>query len=271
MHFHNPRRRHFHISAVYLTDYGSSQLQESAPGHRILIQSNRSPLITALADTLHDRNLSQQGYVHFLSQSLCAFFSKDIILVFRQFGRREPSHVLHQTENGHIHLIIGKHIDAFAGICQRHSLRRANNDSSCQCQSLHHCQVNVARSGRKVDKEIIQFSPIGITNQLLQGIACHTSPPQSGLVGVYKETDGKQLDAILLYRNNQVTSTNVLCHRTGIFHLEHLWNRRPEDISIQQTYFITQLCQRHGKVGSNRGLAYPTFSRRHSDNILHLG
>ena len=39
----------------------------------------------------------------------------------------------------------------------------------------------------------------------LQGIACHTSPPQSGLVGVYKETDGKQLDAILLYRNNQVT------------------------------------------------------------------
>ena len=42
MHFHNPCRRHFHISAVYLTDYGSSQLQERTPGHCILIQSNRS-------------------------------------------------------------------------------------------------------------------------------------------------------------------------------------------------------------------------------------
>ena len=57
MHFHNPCRRHFHISAVYLTDYGSSQLQERTPGHCILIQSNRSALITTLTDALYNRYL----------------------------------------------------------------------------------------------------------------------------------------------------------------------------------------------------------------------
>ena len=75
---------------VYLTDYGSSQLQESAPGHRILIQSNRSPLITALADTLHNRNLSQQRHIHFLCQLFATLLSEKVILIFRKFRRSKP-------------------------------------------------------------------------------------------------------------------------------------------------------------------------------------
>ena len=167
MHFHNPCRRHFHISAVYLTDYGSSQLQERTPGHCILIQSNRSALITTLTDALYNRYLPQQRYIHLFRQPLGSFFTENIVFILRQFGRCKPSHILYQTEDRHIHFVIGEHIDAFACICQCHSLRCADNDSPRQRQGLHHGQVNVTRSGRKVNKEIIQFSPVGITNQLL--------------------------------------------------------------------------------------------------------
>ena len=59
MHFHNLCRCHFYIPAVYLADYGSGQLQESASRHGIFIQSNRSTVVATFADALYDRNLSQ--------------------------------------------------------------------------------------------------------------------------------------------------------------------------------------------------------------------
>ena len=57
---------------------------------------------------------------------------------------------------------------------------------------------------------------------LLQGVAGDTSTPECSLVGVYKETDRKQLDAVFLYRYNQIASAHFFGIRTGIFHLEHL-------------------------------------------------
>ena len=219
---------------------------------------------------MHNGNLPQQRNIHLLRKLLGAFLTEDVILVLRQFGRRKPRHVLYQAKDRHVHLIIRKHVDTFAGIGQSHRLRRADNNSSGHGKRLHYGEVNVAGSGRKVYQEIIQFAPVGIGNQLFQGIACHTAAPQGSLVGVYEETDRQQLDTILFDRDNQITAADVLCIRTCIFHLKHLGHGRTEDVGIQQTYLIPQFGKGHSQICRYGGLAYTAFTGRHADDVLHL-
>ena len=85
--------------------------------------------LSPLSDALYNRYLPQQRYIHLFRQPLGSFFTENIVFILRQFGRCKPSHILYQTEDRHIHFVIGEHIDAFACICQCHSLRCADNDS----------------------------------------------------------------------------------------------------------------------------------------------
>ena len=55
---------------------------------------------------------------------------------------------------------------------------------------LDNREVDVAGSGRKVNEEIVQFSPHRVTNKLLERVTCHAASPKCGLIRVDKETDG---------------------------------------------------------------------------------
>ena len=180
---------------------------------------------------------------------LHTFLTKDVILVLRKFGRREPRHIFHQSEDRHIHLIVHIHIDTLACIGQSHLLRCADNHGTGNRQRLHQSEVNVAGSRRSIEHKIVQITPFGIADELLQGIAGHTATPQGSLVGVYKETDGKHFDAILLHRNDHVAAINILGIRAGILHLEHLRHTRTENIGIEQTNLKAHLGQRNSQIG----------------------
>ena len=54
-----------------------------------------------------------------------------------------------------------------------------------------------------------------------------------------------------------------------ILHVEHLGNRRAEDIGIQQSHAVAQPGQRNGKVHRDRALAYSPFSAAHGNDILY--
>ena len=125
-----------------------SQIQESTSGNTIRIQSDRFSFVTTFADTLNNRNLSQQWNMQFFCQTLSAFFTEKIILVFRKFGRSKPGHVFNQSQYRNIHLISCKHTDSFTGICQSHFLRCTDNNCPSNCQRLHHGQMNITCSRR---------------------------------------------------------------------------------------------------------------------------
>ena len=61
--------------------------------------------------------------MHLFCQLLAAFLAEDIVSVLRQFGGREPCHVLNEAEDRYVHLLVPVHIDTFAGISEGYLLR----------------------------------------------------------------------------------------------------------------------------------------------------
>ena len=105
-----------HVSFIYLTYYGGGKLEEGTTGQGLGVERYGGALVATLADALHDGNLSKQGYLQLLGQLFAALFAEEVVAVLGQFGRGEPGHVLHQTKDGHVDLLVGVHIHSLAGI-----------------------------------------------------------------------------------------------------------------------------------------------------------
>ena len=246
------------------------QSSEGLTCQSIIIESDGQPIVSSFADTLYNGYLPKERNIHLPSQSLGTFTPEKIVLIFRQFGRSKPSHIFNQSKNGDIHFIIGEHIDSLTCISQSHFLRSTDNNSSCDGQILYNSEMNITSTWREIDKEIIEGSPICISDKLFQGIASHTSTPKSGLVRINKETNGKKFQSVLLYRNDKIPSINGFCIGTRILHLKHLRYRRAENISIKQTYIVALLSQSYGQISSNGTLSNPTLTRGYGYNIFYL-
>ena len=166
--------------------------------------------------------MSDERYVEFLSEVLASVLAKDVVFVLRQFGRSEPSHVFDESEDRHINLVVGVHVDAFAGIGERHLLRRADDDCTSDVESLDEGKVDVACAWRGVEDEVVELAPVGFADELLLSVASHTSAPECCLVWVDKESYREKFYSIFFDRLDEVASVNILCIRSRVLHLEHL-------------------------------------------------
>ena len=118
------------VAAVDDGDDGLGEIDEGQTGGGVAAKGCGGACVAVVADALYERDLCQQGHVHLFGQLL------DIILVVGQFGGGEPCHILDETEDGHIDLLIAVHIDAFAGIGQSYLLRGGHDDGSRDGQRL---------------------------------------------------------------------------------------------------------------------------------------
>ncbi|OPZ98985.1 MAG: hypothetical protein BWY72_00572 [Bacteroidetes bacterium ADurb.Bin416] len=130
--------------------------------------------------------------------------------------------------------------------------------------------MNIAGSRRQIKQEEIQFTPVGIGNQLLERVGSHASSPNHGIVLIDKEADGQKFHAEFFLGLNQVTAVDAFQGWPGFFHTEHLGDRGAENISIQQAYLIPFSGQRYGQVGGYGRFAYTTFSRGNRQDIPDL-
>ena len=96
----------------------------------------------------------------------------------------------------------------------------------------------IAGSRWQIEHKIIKFAPCGIGDELFQSVTCHSSPPEYGIVFTNKKTDGKDLHAVSLDRENEIASSDVLGIDFGVFDIEHRGSRRAEYVGIQQPDFI---------------------------------
>ena len=185
-------------------------------------------------------------------------------------GRGEPRHVLHKTENRHIHLVVHVHVDSLSGVSQCHLLRRGDDDRSVNVDGLDKCEVDVAGSGRCVYHEVVERSPQRVGQQLLDGVRSHTASPERGLVGVHEESDGQHLHPVLLDGDNHIPAVHLLRIRPPVFHLEHLGHGRTEDVGVEQTHPVAQLRQTDGQVGGHGAFAHTALAARHGNDMPHI-
>ena len=184
-------------------------------------------------------------------------------------GRREPRHVLHNAQHRHIHMLTQEHAHAFASIGKRHLLWCGHDHGACDGKRLNQRQVYVARAGRHVDDEIVELAPVGIHDELLQGIARHSTAPQHSLVFVDHKTYREHFHAKFLGRHNEVAAIHFTHIELLIFQTQHFRHRGTENIGIEQTNAVTLHGKRHSKVNGHRRLAYPTLARRYANDVFH--
>ena len=221
--------------AIALIDnrhHGLGQIDEGQSGGGVAAEGSWFAAVTAVADALNQRYLCQQGHVHFLGQLLAAFLAEDIVAVLRQFGRREPCHVLDKSQDRHVDLLVAIHVNSLACIGQRHLLGRADDNGTRDGQRLQQCQVDIRGTRGCVQDKVVQFAPVGIGNELFQRIGGHTATPEGSRLGIDEETDAEQFDAIGLHRLNELATIHLDSIGAGILHVEHLRHRRSEDIGV---------------------------------------
>src|SRR5207253_1713195 len=96
--------------------------------------------------------------------ALAAAFRKDVNLVVAM-GANKVAHVLNHADN--IHLDLSEHFDGFARVLEGDVGRRRNHDGACEWHSLDQRQCHVASTRGEVYDQVIQLSPLHLSEKLL--------------------------------------------------------------------------------------------------------
>ena len=131
--------------------------------------------------------------------------------------------------------------------------------------------MDVARARRRVEDEIVELSPVGVGDELLQCAGGHAAAPERGRIGGDKESYRQQFHAVFLHGHDQVPA--VLSDGVGalVLHVEHLGHRGSEDVGVEQSDAVAEPCQGDGEVGRDGRLAYASLARADGDDVLHAG
>ena len=69
--------------------------------------------ISAFTDALDDRDLTEERNAVPVGHLIAAVLAEDVVLVLRKFLGSEPCHVLHETEDPAVYVLVTEHIHAF--------------------------------------------------------------------------------------------------------------------------------------------------------------
>ena len=128
--------------------------------------------------------------------------------------------------------------------------------------------MDVAGARRRVEDEEVEFAPVCIGDELLEGTRGHTASPKRGSCGGNEEADGKQFDAVFLDGTDEVATVFLDGIGAFIFDIEHLGHRRAEYIGVEQSYAIAETGEGDGEIGRDGALAYATLAGADGDDVL---
>ena len=138
----------FLVAAVDNGDNGLGEVDEGEAGGRVAREGCGGACIAIVADALNEGDLGEQGYLHLLGELLAAFLAEDVIAVLGQFGWGEPCHVLDESEDGHVDLLVAVHVDALAGVGEGDLLGGGDDDGSGDGEGLQQREMDVAGAWR---------------------------------------------------------------------------------------------------------------------------
>ena len=159
-----------------------------------------------------------------------------------------------------------EHAYALQGVYQGNVLRRGDDDRTRQRHTLAQRQLNVPRARGHVDDEVIQVPPVGLAQQLLQGLRGHGTAPHHGLVLRHQKTYRHHLHTVGFERLHgfaiRAFGSARQAHHHGL--------AGTVNIGIQQAHTGTFSGQGQRQVGGGGGFADTAFARGHRDDVFHL-
>ena len=130
--------------------------------------------------------------------------------------------------------------------------------------------MDVARARRSVEDEVVQFAPLRVGNELLEGVRGHAAAPKGGRIGIDEEADGENFDAVFLCGDKELAAVHHFRKNLLRLEVEHLGHRGAEDVGIEQSDLVALGSQCHGEVGRYGALAHTALARTYGNDILDL-
>lgn len=122
---------------------------------------------------------------------LCESGTKDPML-FIATGALIVGHVLNYADSWHLETI--KHLDSFNYVNIGQLLRCCHNYSSSKTKLLAQCEIDVSRSRRHINDQIVKVLPLSLPDKLSNEITRHRSSHNCSLV-LGSEAIAHSLDA----------------------------------------------------------------------------
>ena len=209
------------------------------------------------------RQGAQVGHAFGLRHFFAAFDAKDVLGV-AALAAHMHRHVFHDAQDGHTHLL--EHADALHRVQQGNVLRRGDDHRTGQRYALAQGELDVAGAGGHVDDQVIKVAPIGLAQQLLQGLRGHRAAPHHGLVLRHQKANRHDLHAVVFQRLHGFAVGALGPTRQA----HHHRLAGAVNVRIQQTHTGTFRGQGQRQIGSGRAFANAAFARGHRNDVFHL-
>mmetsp|Transcript_12085 Transcript_12085/g.28890 ORF Transcript_12085/g.28890 Transcript_12085/m.28890 type:complete len:285 (-) Transcript_12085:156-1010(-) len=185
-------------------------------------------------------------------------------------GQGHVAHVLHDSHGRDVKL--AEHGDASLHVDHAQLLRGGDDHSCSNLADLRQGQVDIARSRRHVQDEVVELAPVCLVHQLRHHACDHGTPHHRRMSD---KTKGDHLDASVRVDDG----ADVLLLLFILVHL-HLWRvfleadhdgqGRPVDVAVENADFEAFVVQREGQVHSHSAFPNATFTGGHRDDALHI-
>ncbi len=147
-------------------------------------------MVTALGDRRVEFDLAQERHTQFFTQCTTTALTEEGVTLAA--GAGETAHVLDDAEDADVRLareVRGASGDALCGDrrCRHDQLAHLRKES-------RECHRDVAGPRRRVDQEVVDTRPVGVLDELGDGLLHHQSAPHECLVLVGQESHRQQLD-----------------------------------------------------------------------------
>ena len=142
----------------------------------------------------------------------------------------DVAHVLDDAQDGHPHH--AGHVDGLADDHPDQVLRRADDYDALDGQRLEDGQRHVAGSRGHVDQQVIDLSPEGVLEELLEGPHEHGAAPQDG-VGLVLDDEVGAHDLDAARRLDRVDVSAVRAQRMRAGESEHLGDGGSRDVGVE--------------------------------------
>ncbi len=211
------------------------------------------PVVAALTQFGHERELAEQRHLELLGEQLAAARAEDLVALAVVAG--EPRHVLDHA--AHRQVDLGRHRRRQRShlLCCR--LWRRDDEHLTTREVLREREGDVAGAGRHVDEEEVGLVPEHIGEELLERLVQHRAAPDDRLALGDEVADRDAAHAPHLGRHEHLVD-----HDRFAVGAEHAGDRVAVDVGIDDADRVALRGERHGEVGGDARLADAALAGR---------
>ena len=175
-------------------------LDEGAGRGRIRGRKDRRvSLVPGAHDVGLHGNPSEKIHPELLRGSLAPALSEESVTRLAG-GALEVAHVLDDPEDRNVDAL--EHLESLSGVDERDLLRGGHDHGSGEGSVLTDGQRGVTRSGREIEHEVVELSPVDVGQKLLDDPVHHRTAPDDGRVLSREKPDRHEAEPVGLLRDD---------------------------------------------------------------------